>query len=309
MQQPVVHFFLLQERRLSRHLREAGINPYLAYGLLGIAFVALSNLIFQRTSFARLIYPVIGLIFLDGFRDIDRNDFLRATFSSANYQKIRLIENGLVALPFVLFMLYQQEYLVAMLFLAAGFTLSFFNRRNRWNYVLPTPFYRWPFEFTVGFRTYFPFFIFAYLLAFIAIREDNFNLGVFSLMLTFLACLSFYSRPEPFFYVWNHGGGVPAFFRSKITIALRYSLYASLPILVALILYAPDKIPILLAFELLGMLYVLTSLFGKYAYYPSRINLIQGLMLAFTIIFPPALLAVMPYLYVRAQGNLKSLIP
>jgi hypothetical protein len=45
--------------------------------------------------------------------------------------------------------------------------------------LLYQPFYKYPFEFTVGFRTnYFMFFI-TYFLAIMAIHVDNFNLGIF----------------------------------------------------------------------------------------------------------------------------------
>jgi hypothetical protein len=70
--------------------------------------------------------------------------------------------------------------------------------------LLYQPLYKYPFEFTVGFRTnYFMFFI-TYFLAIMAIHVDNFNLGIFSLILVFLSCSAILQIQKNEFYVLFH---------------------------------------------------------------------------------------------------------
>jgi hypothetical protein len=72
--------------------------------------------------------------------------------------------------------------------------------KSKHSFIIPTPFIN-ILEFTVGFRTnYFMFFI-TYFLAIMAIHVDNFNLGIFSLILVFLSCLSYFTNSENEFYV------------------------------------------------------------------------------------------------------------
>ena len=222
--------------------------------------------------------------------------------------KIRLIENLLVSTPFVLFLLYKQQYIIAFSVYAISSLLSLFNKVNRFDFVIPTPFFKFPFEFTSGFRKTFWIYLLAYILTYISISVDNFNLGIFSLIITFLTSMSFYFNQESIFYVWIHSSEPTGFLWEKIKIAVFYSILISIPISLSLIIFFPDRALIVIIFEILGVLFVLTSLLGKYAYYPLEISLIPGFAIGFSILFPPLLLAIIPYFYSKSKQNLGSIL-
>lgn len=305
---PIHFFFSLQFRRLNRQLKAAGVHPLFLYGLAPVVFVFVSIIFFQKLDYAAYVYPFIALALLNGFGNIDRTRFLQNTFRDSDFRKIRLIENTAVVFPFVLFLLYRQAFPAALSLVLAGTGLSFFNKARSRSFVIPTPFYRWPFEFTAGFRHTFWVFMLTYLLAVIAIRVGNFNLGVFALLLTFLTSMSFYSQPEQLAFVWIHCGNAAVFLKDKMKIALRYGLYLSLPQLAGLIVFFPERAPVLLAFEALGLAYILTSLLSKYSFYPSEVNVIQGIAIATGIVFPPVLAVLLPYLYYRSKKNLNLIL-
>jgi len=300
------YYFLLQFKRLTRFIKESGLNPYLGLLLGTLLFVALSYILFLKIGYAGYIYPIIALGIINMLGNIQRNDFLKNCFSLNDYKKVRLTENLIAATPFFLFLIFKHEYIIALSFYVGAASLSFFNKINRFNFALPTPFYKHPFEFIVGFRKTYLLLLLSYILTYIAISVDNFNLGVFALIITFLTCINFYTKPEPLFYVWIYSKKPGEFLRSKIKTATIHSILLSFPIMLFLILFNIDKTHFVLIFGILGVLYVITSLLGKYAYYPSDVNLTQGFVIAFCILFPPLLLIVIPYFYSRSKQNLDS---
>jgi hypothetical protein len=44
---------------------------------------------------------------------------------------------------------------------------------------------------------------------------------------------------------------------------------------------------------------------AKYSAYPDEIHLTIGVIIAFTILFPPLILVVIPYFYTKSINNLK----
>lgn len=304
----MAHYFLLQYRRLYRHLQAAGIQPYI--GIIGIVliFFALSEILFQKLQYAAYLYPFVAVSMVNLLGGIERNAFLKNCFSIANYKKIRLVENLIAATPFFIFLIYKQQYVIALSIYPLGVSLSFFNQINRFRIVIPTPFYKYPFEFTVGFRQYYWLFGITYLIAGISVIVGNFNISIFTLLFIFLSCLSFYGKPEPEFYVWIHAAKPTSFLKQKVKIAVLYSLVLSLPLFALLMFFYPENIQIILLVEVLGTMYLLTFLLGKYAYYPSEINLIPGFLITISIFMPPFLVIVIPFLYFRAKRNLQSIL-
>ncbi len=45
-------------------------------------------------------------------------------------------------------------------------------------------------------------FFIAYVLAIIAVKVDNFNLGIFALVLIFLTIFGYYLKPENEYFIW-----------------------------------------------------------------------------------------------------------
>lgn len=302
------HYLALQFKRFYRHLQSAGIHPIIGFSSLLFLFVALSEMLFLKLSFAGYLYALFPISLVNLFGGVQRNDFLKSCFSTPDYRKIRLTENLIAVIPFVIFLLYRHEFFIAFAIFPIAVGLSFFNQVNRFRFVIPTPFQRFPFEFTRGFRQYYWLFGLCYWIAVISTIVGNFNIGVFTLLFIFISCLSFYGKPESEFYVWVHATTPTRFLLQKIKICILYASYLSLPILVLLSIFYPEQLHIILLAEILGMLYLITVLLGKYAYFPSEINLIPGFLIAISFFLPPFLLVIIPFLFLKAKQNLQSIL-
>lgn len=258
---------------------------------------------FYKTEYAAYLYPLLALSMVFSLGESTRNEFLKATFTKADYRSIRLLENLLFLFPFLLYLLYEQQFLIAAVLFLIGMGFSFIQSGLSTSFVLPTPFYKYPFEFIVGFRQTFWVFILLYILAGIALSVGNFNLGVVSLVVVFFACWPFYGTAEPVYYVWIHAATPSAFIQQKMGIALLYSFLLSLPIALVLIIGYQEKLLYILLAMLMGMAFLLLNLLGKYAFYPTSLPILQGFLLAFCLLFPPLLLIMLPYLYRKAIKN------
>jgi hypothetical protein len=290
---------------LSRKLQDFGLNALLAYLLITVAFIALSIYLFYKTTYAQYIYPLIAVLFLMGISEKTRNEFLKNTFSKVDFLQIRMLENLFVVIPFCCFLAIKGIYMLAVLLFISALLFGLISVKTSNDLSIPTPFSRYPFEFTVGFRKSFPIIAIAYFLTVMAIIVGNFNLGLFSLILVPIVCLSFYSIPENEFFVWVHDSSPHQFLKNKMMVALLYTTILCLPIVIALCFYAPNKIHLVILIFGLGLLYVTLVLLAKYVAFPKEINLPQGFLIALSIFFPPFLLVLLPYYYLKSKHNLK----
>ena len=80
---------------------------YLFVLLILLAFVGLSMSLFYRTTFAPYMYVLISLSLTSNLNEIKRNDFLKICFGNERYIKLRVFENLIIALPFVIFLIYE----------------------------------------------------------------------------------------------------------------------------------------------------------------------------------------------------------
>ncbi len=213
---PLIEYFHLQFKMSSRKLTEFGLPPFLAYTLVPLCFLGLSIYIFSKSEFAEYFYILAAFGLLTKLTDKKRNEFLRSCFSKKNYTKLRLLENLIVIIPFTLFLIYQKSIILIPILLALATILAFINFNSNLNFTIPTPFYKKPFEFTVGFRGTFFIFPIAYLLTYISISVGNFNLGIFSLLLVFLVALSYYSKLEHEYFIWSFNLSPTDFLMEKI---------------------------------------------------------------------------------------------
>ena len=300
--------FQLQYQLLNRHLREFGITPWLAYGLMAVLFAGISELFFRRLMMPEYIYPLIGLSFFGVLQNAERSEFFKRIYLPRKYQKIRVVEYVLVALPILLFLLYKAAFLSSIGFLIIAMVMSFLPDIKVSGKSLPTPFGRFPFEFTVGFRKSFPAFILAAILLVIGLKVDNFNLGMFSLALVFFIFLGYFSLAEPLTYIRLFTCSKSEFLQRKMKTAALYSIGFALPYALTLGIFYPAKILFIVLLLLLGVLYVWAALLVKYAAYPSSLNILQGFSLGFSLMFPPLLLLIIPWFYRLALKNEKILL-
>src|SRR5690606_5910601 len=173
----------LQYRMTNRRFKDAGFEPLFAYVLLTVAFVGLSIYLFNKTEFAVYIYLLFALTLIGNISEIRRIEFLKSCFGDTKLKKIRITENLIYSIPFLAFLIYKQLFIFAGLLLILTVILALVNFRTTLNVTIWTPFSKRPFEFISGFRNTFYLFFAAYALTFISFFVNNFNLGVFAMLL------------------------------------------------------------------------------------------------------------------------------
>lgn len=299
-------YFSIQQKRLGRLLKFSGTNPIAALILVFISFSAITYALFTNFEKAPIIYIVIAVSLLFTLSQAKRNHFLKNCFQKITYHKIRLVENTIVIIPFLVGALVFKAFLWLPVLLTIAAISSFYIINKSVSLTIPTPYYKKPFEFIIGFRKTIIAFIISYTLTIIAIKVGNYGLGVFALAIQMLALTFFYlNRSEPHLYVWIHSKTPKQFLNHKLKTGLIQSLFLSLPILITLSILNPDFLWINLAVFFLGLLYLTTSILFKYAYYPT-LTIVQELGFVVCIFTPPILIAVIPLLYIKATKNLNA---
>ena len=300
------NYFLLQLKLLNRSIIAFGIPLILGYILVPLGFIALSFFLFNRTEYAGYIFIFLGLGLISKLSESARNDFLKSIFYRKDYLLLRLIENTLYGSPFLLTLLINSRYIDALIFLILSSLMALVNVNYSSNVVIPTPFGKKPFEYSIGFRKTFFLFPVAFVITAISIQFENFNLGIFSLILSGLICLTYYLKPENSYIVWNYNSTAKTFLLKKIISCLINFTLLSLPITASLCYYFQSQIYIILIFAGLIYAYLITIVLAKYAAYPDEINLPQGLFIGFSLFYPPVLLLLIPFFISK---SLKKLTP
>jgi hypothetical protein len=301
-------YFYLQYIMTNRKMKEAGLPPLLGYLFVLIAFVFLSAYVFQKTDLAKYLVILISLSSVFKLSENSRADFLLSTFGDKIKMQIRILENTILCLPFVLLLLYKSCFLEASMLFLSSLLLSLFTLQSAFHFTIPTPFSKNPFEFSTGFRKSFFLFPIVYALTFMAIKVDNFNLGLFSMLLIFLVAMSYYPTPENEFFVWVHADSPKSFLKKKMTVALSYVMLLASPILISLLIFYPMEFEKTLLFLLISVLLLPTIILAKYTAYPTEINFPEVIKIALCLFFPPLFVVMIPYLYFKAGANLKYIL-
>lgn len=303
----MTEYFYLQFRMANRKMREAGLHPVPGYILLLGGLILSSEILFRKTSFAPFVLILAAISLMIRVSEKRRNDFLQIVFGD-QIKKIRIAENVGIAFPFLVLLATHSEYPALLLLLPVTVLLALTTVAPVLNYSLPTPFYKYPFEFAAGFRNTFYIYPLAFLLTITAISVGNYNLGVFSMLLLFLMILGYYYTPENEYYIWIFSVPPGQFLLKKIGIALFYSTMVSLPILIALLISFPERAGTSLLFFFLGLAYITTVLLAKYSAYPNEINLPEVVAIVLSMYFPPLLLILLPYFYSKSLKKLNALL-
>ena len=298
------YYFELQRIRLERFIRAFGLPPWAAVILSLILLAVITFILFIKTSFAALLLGFFGLSFCFALSEKYRNYFLLQTYHNKEYRLIRIIENGLVIIPFIIAMLVLGGFLEAFITLLIAVVFSFIKFRGFQGKAKQTIFSKNPFEYTVGVRQWGLLFIGSYILTAIAIYVGNFELGLFSLALIPITSLSFYSKPENYYFVWNYNSGTKEFLIDKIKVAMKYNLWIIFPILISLLIFDPIKAPWLLAVFLVGNLMLIAMILGKYTAYPQEVSVAQGILMGICFIVFPLLIILIPFLWKKANDQL-----
>ncbi|MEZ4799744.1 MAG: ABC transporter permease [Flavobacteriales bacterium] len=273
-----------------------------------LGFFGLSIYLFYKTEFAVYVYLLFALTLIGKLSENRRTEFLKICFGDAQVKGIRITENLICSTPFFAFLLYKQFFLFAGLLLVLTTILALVNFRASLNLTIWTPFSKRPFEFTIGFRNTFYLFFVAYVLTFFSVSVNNFNLGIFAMLLVFATTLSFYSKPENEYYVWIYHLNPKQFLLSKIKTAVLFSSSLALPIALVLSFYFYQNIGFVWLFFIVGWAFLIAIIVSKYSAYPHEMNIPQGILLAVSLWFPPILIILIPHLFRKAENKLSSLL-
>lgn len=299
-------YLKLQFKLLNRRFKELGFEPWFAYVLILLTLMTVIHQSFERYSFAPYVFVALCMLLQVNLGNQKRIDFLKTVFSSSKFRRIRLLENALMALPFMIeFIVYQKWIALASLGLTT-ILLAFINVKISHQKTLPTPFSKHPFEFSVGFRSALLLLISCYILMGIGLYVDNFNLGMFSILALFVVCMGFYAQPEEEFYVWIHHHSTSTFLFFKVKTAMVNVGLLSAPLVLILLAFYPKDGGYIAIFVLIAFAFITAVVLAKYAAYPNEIQLIQVFFLGISIPAPFLLLLFIPLFYNQATNRLTS---
>ncbi|WP_396189006.1 ABC transporter permease [Flavobacterium sp.] len=301
-------YFELQYVLTNRKIKEAGLNPLLGYLLALTAFVLLSGYIFQKIGLAKYLVILTCLSLQLKLSEKKRSDFLLSIFEDKTKIKIRIFENFILCIPFVSILVYKNFLFEATILFFCSIILALFSFHSNFNLTIPTPFSKRPFEFSTGFRRTFFIFPVAYALTVIAINVDNLNLGIFAFLLVFLTSLSYYYKPEQEYYVWIFAETPKRFLKSKVFNAIRNASVLVAPIIISLLIFYPNEFELILLFFIIGLLFICTVILAKYSVYSGEMNIPEGIIIGFSLYFPPLLLVIIPFFYSKSINKLKYLL-
>lgn len=300
-------YFHLQSKLISRKFRALGIHPLPGYILTIAGFIVLTILLFQKADYAQYIFIAVSFVVLLPLCELKRNDFLKFHFVK-NYVKVRWIENVITSLPFVTFLLIYSFGIEALLVLSTTIVFVFVKTGSSFTLVIPTPFSKTLFEFTVGSRRTYLSILIAFILAVIGTIVPNFNIGAFSLILLFIIMISFYSEPENEYYVWSFNLTPKHFLLRKIKTSIQNATLMMAPVVLLLSIFFFEHIYVILAIIFLGFLGLATMIVAKYSAFPNKMNIPHVILLILSIQLPPLILIIFPYFWFQSLKKLNPLL-
>jgi len=301
-------YFLIQFKRFYRKLSEMGLSPILGILLLVVSFIGGSVYLFQKTEFAAYIYTFIALTILGPLGEKQKNNFLKLCYPRIGYYKIRLLENLLILTPFILFLLIHQNYLISFVLIFLSSMMAFIPLHNKWSLRIPSPYSKYPFEFSMGFRKLFLMYPALFFLVYKSIEVGNFNLGIFSIGITIILQMSYYFKPEKTYYVWIYAASPSLFLWKKIKGGLLFSSLSLLPILLLIGFTFQEQYLIILGIFFMNALLIATIILAKYSAFPNEMSLPQWVLFGFSIWFPPILIIAIIYFYKQSIKKLKPIL-
>ena len=299
------YYFQLQYMRIARWLKEMGVHPVIGIIAAICLFVVGSFYVFYKIEIAEWVYAGVALVVVGQMSVLERNEEMRRMCKGVEYKKWRLIENVGLAFPFVIYLLYEREWGVALLLLTAAIILSFVTFRQLIFKSIPTPFKRIPFELIMGFRRTGILFLVMFFVMMKAIQVDNFNLGLVLLIATYLIQMSYYLITENDYFVWIFSLTKKAFLVKKWISSQIGAAVISIPFALLLAVFFPEKILFVLSAIALGHLWITTSVLCKYATFPKEMNVAQAFIFVGAIILFPFLIFLIPFYLKKANSSLE----
>lgn len=306
--------FTLEYKRLRRQIDELGFHPTLVFLFFGLLIASLIFYVRIMTEKPPVLVSLAGAASVSLVFRQKRTSFYGAIYTRKELIKTQSAEALLAAFPFFLILLssgfFMQTFLLFGVVILSPFLFMMSQRTSTTLQMppVPTPFKKHPFEFIQGFRTIWPLYLVVFFVIYKAVEVDNFNLGLVSFLIALITMAFFFTKPEPISFVTIYVQNAKGFLWQKMKLAARNMLLLSLPFIILLLGFFPDEILLVTMSMVFGLLFTLTSLLGKYAYFPIEMNVIQSIALGLCLMIPPLVIAVIPVFYKKALANLNPLL-
>jgi hypothetical protein len=287
-------------------MQQFGLHPVFAL-LLAILLIGLSILLYKKTAHAPYLFLGTTLLVLWNAAASNRIDFLKCIFGNVNYLYVRLAENTILCLPVLIWLIFIWHPLVLVIpIFIVGFVFVEVKIKSK---TLPTPYFKYPFEFIIGFRKNVVIILFTYMLSVIGLLADNYNLIAFALILLFLVAAGFYQHAENEYYVWIYSISASNFLMLKVGTACLLALLTSLPIIILMAICYLQFWYFTLFITAMGAVVMLTFILARYAYYPQSITLPAIVIIGLCLYQPLLFIFSIPFFYFQALKKIKGLLP
>lgn len=301
------YYFRLQYRILRRSVEETGLPFFMAFVLSLLFFAALYYFLLHYPHLSQIAVPYLALSLLLARSDLQRLEFIQSQFSKSQFHLIRLLENVVVVLPFVILTIVVGYWFSSLLSLVFAAIFAVIKPASGWGKVLPTPFRLYPFEFIVLFRRRLWLLLILIAILSIGMYVDNFNLAVviFAVMILTVAA-EVYNVIEPEHILWNFSKRRAGFLKHKLYRGCLQFFLVLMPFFIALSVRFTDKLLWLLLSAVVGCLVLILLLFIKYAIYPRQVGLLESFIFVLAAAMPLSLTFLFPYYFIKAKRNLEK---
>lgn len=261
----------------------------------------------SRTAYAPVILVLVQFFMILPFSESQRLDELSLVFDKAQVRKIRWLENIMLSIPVIICVGVISAQLVLVPIIGA-FILGLVKLPRTRTRVIPTPFGKSPVLFPSGFRKSVPFLGIGVLIASFSIIIDNYNLGLFSVIMTFIIVYGYYSLSEPYEYIWIYSLNATEFLRLQLTKGIINTMLMTLPIVLVFFFLDIQKWYLPLVILTLGVLNLVNIICSRYRDFPNEVSIPNGIIVALSLMVPPVLIITIPYFYLKARDNLKEIL-
>lgn len=304
----IAYYLNLEWKLINRKLNKVGFNLTVFWLVVPTLFFMIALNLVQKDS-------ISAWILLGGFsllfqvpRSKTHHDFLNTNIGKLNISAIRITRNLLISIPLVVLFIVFNKWLELLTLLVLAVSFSWIKAPQLSYFALPTPYKKYPFEFIIGFRRYFWIWTILVPMVYVSRTYQNDALAIFAFAVILLIQLQFFNTQEPTWYIWNEAKTPSEFLFHKIRIGLICSLISNTIPAILLSIFLPESAAIIASMWALSLILGVFAILCKYAFIPSQLPTLQGFIFAFNLIFPPLLLFSIPYLFKKAELNLKNFL-
>jgi hypothetical protein len=303
-----LYYLKLEFKLFNRKLLQIGFNLNLFWSIIPIILLFSAIQIIQKSEHSAWVLLIFLSLLLQNKSSKIQEEFLFTNIGKVKIYSIRLIRNLLMSFPFLLALLYFNKVPQSLGLIAISIVSTFVFVPKFKTVAIPTPFRKFPFEFITGFRRYFWVWLLLIPIIYLSKTYQNDALTIFIFAVILLVNIQFFNIQEPIWYIWNEAKSPSEFLFFKIKIGLICNLISiTVPTLI-LCFFLPSSILVFVSMWAYSFVLCAYSVLSKYAYIPDQIPALQGFLFTINLIFPPLLLFTIPYLFKKAEQNLKHFL-